>query len=312
MTGAPPQATDASLLATLCEALHCDSSDSALLRWQFIGSAHGPCRVWDVRGPSTTGAVIVKQFRSDRAFHQERHAYQRWLPHLSQETASLISAHPAPLRALVFTRLAAEPLHHITRDDLPGAATLERAANHRAGAFLRALHSLPEPDPDPLPLADAITQRYAAWLARVLPCVDADTHARLTNLPFACDPELFVGALRVPCHRDFTPSNWLIACTPVGHPPRRLTDFFVVDFEHAHLDCPLFDMVKLWTELWGDRPDLEESFFTGYGRRLTTHEQAQLAMLAALHAMATVAWAAEHADPHYAAAGRHALRRVLG
>ena len=92
----------------------------------------------------------------------------------------------------------------------------------------------------------------------------------------------------------------------------RLEGFFVVDFEHAHLDSPLLDMVKLWTEVWGARPDLEAAFFAGYGRTLTPQEHEQLRVLAAMHAMATVAWADEHADLQFAAAGRHALRRVLG
>jgi hypothetical protein len=38
----------------------------------------------------------------------------------------------------------------------------------------------------------------------------------------------------------------------------------------------------------------------------------QLQVLATMHAMATVAWAHEHADLHFQALGEHGLRRVLG
>lgn len=299
----PEPDADASLLARISDQVGCDSS---ALRWQFIGSTHGPCRVWQVSGPRPGVGVVVKQFRSDRAFAQERHAYERWIPHLPEETACLLGVFAAPVRALVLTQV---PGHPLTTANAP----LERAAHKRAGDFLRALHTLPEPDADPLPLGAAISLRYAAWLARVQPATDAPTHARLAELSaLANDPQLFAGARRVPCHRDFTPSNWLCSAGPLDEHTATLDGFFVVDFEHAHLDSPLLDMVKLWTEVWGRRPDLEAAFFAGYGRTLDPHEQRQLGVLAAMHAMATVAWAEENADLQYAAAGRQALRRVLG
>jgi len=62
----------------------------------------------------------------------------------------------------------------------------------------------------------------------------------------------------------------------------------------------------------GIGPDTGGAFFAGYGRTLEPHEHRQLSVLAAMHAMATVAWADEHADLQFAAAGRRALRRVLG
>ena len=152
---------DASLLAGVCGHVGCDSH---ALRWQFIGSALGPCRVWQVSGSNPGPGVIVKQFRNDRAFRQEHHAYARWLPHLSDQTAPLLCAFAAPVRALVLGVVPGRPLAGavVTPDS-------EYAAHERAGRFLRALHGLPEPDRDPLPLAAAISQRYAAWLARVRP-----------------------------------------------------------------------------------------------------------------------------------------------
>lgn len=302
--GAEAVTDDASLLARVADAVGCDSR---MLRWHFIGSPHGPCRVWEVQGPGQEGGVVVKQFRSERAFAQERRAYERWAPQLPEETAALLAAHPAPVRALVLQRVAGEPLAHARVT--PG---LERAAHKRAGYFLRALHGVSDRDVDELPLGEAVQRRCAAWLERVAPCVTDEEHARLAGLVAqAGDPELFAGARRVPCHRDFTPNNWLVSGPLEDGRICGLDGFFVVDFEHAHLDSPLLDIVKLWTEVWGERPDLESAFFAGYGRNLGPAELAQLAVFATMHAMATIAWAHEHADLQFQALGQRALRRVL-
>jgi len=301
----PPDAELPDLLAHLAGELGCASS---LLRWRFLGSTHGPCRVWQVLGPDGPDGVVVKQFRSDRAFAQERDAYTRWLHHLPEETAALVAVLAAPVRALVLRCLPGVPL-------MTGGVreAVERAAHRRAGSFLRALHALPEPDHDPLPLRAAVLRRHAAWLARVSPRLPADDVARLGALGerLRADAGLFARARRVPCHRDFTPGNWLIDGPQEDGQVARLERFFVVDFEHARLDAPLLDLVKLWTEVWGERPDLEAAFFAGYGRTLRPDEQVELRVLAAMHAMATVAWAHDHADVAFAQLGARALRRVL-
>ena len=297
---------DATLLARLAAEVGCDS---ATLRWQFIGSTHGPCRVWQVTGPNDGVGVVVKQFRNDRAFAQERYAYERWLPQLPEETAALLAVLPAPVRALVLRKVPGEPLQtgRVTED-------VERAAHRRGGYFLRALHAVPEADGDAMPLREGVGLRYAAWLERVGSLVPAGSRERLRELGEAprADPELFAAVRRVPCHRDFTPRNWLIDGPAKDGQISRLDSFFVVDFEHAHLDHPLLDIVKLWTEVWGERPDLEAAFFAGYGRLLRSDELIELSILAGMHAMATIAWAHEHGDLAFQAAGDRALRRVLG
>ncbi|MBL8976076.1 MAG: aminoglycoside phosphotransferase family protein [Myxococcales bacterium] len=294
---------DANLLQRLAGEIGCDSHQ---LRWRFIGSARGPCRVWQVSGAGEAGALIVKQFRGERAFQQEHHAYRSWLPQLPEETATLLAAFAAPVRALVLAQVAGEPL-----TVAPVGPELERAAHKRAGYFLRALHAVPEADLDPVPLSEAVRLRHAAWLERVRPAVSAEVLAQLRERGAAAHTGLFAAARRVPCHRDFTPGNWLVSGPLLEGQMLALDGFYVVDFEHAHLDCPLFDIVKLWTDVWGERPDLEAAFFAGYGRGLTALEQEQLRVLAAMHAMATLAWAHEHADLHFQALGEHALRRVL-
>lgn len=302
-TPAAAAGTDMNLLQRVAGELGCDSQG---LRWRFIGSSRGPCRVWQVSGATEVGGVIVKQFVSERAYQQERHAYRHWLPQLPEETATLLAAFDAPVRALVLAEVAGEPL----ATALVSAGSLQ-AAHRRAGDFLRALHAVPEVDRDPVPLAEAVRMRYAAWLGRVRPAVSGEAFARLREHGVATESDLFAAARRVPCHRDYTPGNWLVSGGARAGQLVGLDGFFVVDFEHAHLDCALFDIVKLWTDVWGEQPELEAAFFTGYGRGLGAVEQTQLRVLAAMHAMATVAWAHEHADLHFQALGERALRRVL-
>lgn len=307
MTDRPTPAdpgSDASLLHRVAGEVGCDSHQ---LRWRFIGSSRGPCRVWHVSGAGEAAGVIVKQFRSERAYQQEHHAYREWSPQLPEETATLLAAFAAPVRALVLAQVPGEPLA-----SAPVTAELERAAHRRAGYFLRALHAVPEPDHDPVSIGQAVRLRYAAWLSRVRPAVSDEEFAELRARAPAAETDLFAAARRVPCHRDFTPGNWLVSGPLLEGQILGLDGFYVVDFEHAHLDCPLFDIVKLWTDLWGERPDLEAAFFAGYGRGLGAVERLQLRVLAAMHAMATIAWAHEHADLHFQALGQHALRRVLG
>ena len=187
--------SDANLLARVASELGCDTR---MLRWQFVGSPRGPCRVWQVSGPGGAAGVVVKQFRSDRAFEQERQAYQRWLPRLPAATATLLAAHPAPLRALLLGRVPGEPLATVAV-----TAELARAAHRRAGEFLRLLHGLAEPDRDGMPLGEAVRLRCAAWLRRVRPVISSEQHALLiARTERSADPRLFAGARCAPCHRD--------------------------------------------------------------------------------------------------------------
>jgi hypothetical protein len=293
---------DGSLLARLADAVGCATTQ---LRWHFVGNPRGPCRVWEVTAGGVGEGVIVKQFQNDRAFAQERHVYEAWLPRLDA-APRLLAARPAPVRALLLRKLPGAPLA-----TTHAGASVERAAHRRAGQFLRALHALPEADPDPVPLARALPQRYAAWLARADPFVAPGERARLRELGGALAGDLFAAARRVPCHRDFTPHNWLVAGPTIEDHLAAVEDFAVIDFEHAHLDAPMLDLVKLWTDAWVDRHDLETAFFSGYGRTLADAERQQLGVLAAMHAMATLAWAHEHRDPTFVALGHKALRRAL-
>ncbi|MFZ6180120.1 phosphotransferase [Nannocystis pusilla] len=175
---------------------------------------------------------------------------------------------------------------------------LAPVAHLAAGRLLRALHEIPVADDDPMPLVDAVAARQSEWHARARDLLTPSERDALQRL--AARRDAFAGVRRVPCHRDFTPDNWLLDADKLC----------VLDFEHARLDAPEVDLVKLRADVWPDRPHLAEAFLAGYGP-LTTDAAARLDVLLALHAAATLAWAERHDDPAFRALGRRALAVAL-
>lgn len=271
--------------------------------WRRVTTARtdGGHAVWQVTGAAGAG-VIVKRSAGARAFAQEHHAYAAWAPHLAEETAALLAAFPAT-RTLVLSVAAGAAL---------GAASEAAAseAHWRAGRFLRRLHAIAEADGDPLALAEAVARRFAAWLGRVERRLAAEELRRLRALA-AEIPGRFASATRAPCHRDFDAHNWLCRGPIAGGVRTRVTALVVVDFEHARLDDPVADFAKLTATLRPEHRAREEALLAGYGRELDAGEQGRLHVHVALHALATLAWAHEHRDPTWLAAGERALAVAL-
>jgi Ser/Thr protein kinase RdoA (MazF antagonist) len=228
---------------------------------------------------------VIKQFRSPRAFEQERRALAQWFGDGERvggaRTPRLIAAAPE-LATLILERL-------------PGAAADQDDVDmHRAaGRFLAALHQLEVVDDDPLPLAEALAQRTSAWLRRV--ALEPE-QARIVE-QHGPRPELFRDARRVACHRDFAPRNWLWD----GE------DLAVIDFEHARPDLALVDLTKLHVGVWSRRPACAAAFFEGYGRPLCDRQREQLRALVVLHGVASLAWGQERGDAELILEGRTAL-----
>ena len=104
----------------------------------------------------------------------------------------------------------------------------------------------------------------------------------------------------MPCHRDYTPRNWLVKDGVQ----------YVIDFEHARLDVWLADLARLHLGIWPDRPDLKEAFLAGYGRQLSDTDHAILQGVA-LTATWLVVKAREIRQPALEDAFRAALQRLL-
>lgn len=267
-------------------------------RWR--SSASGRSDIWRLQ---LDGACVwLKGHRSARKFRQERRAYEEWVSGLP--TPRLLAAH-APDGGhsgwLVLTHVPGTSLARL------GASCSDerlQQVHTAAGRWLRRLHSIPLGDADEMSVRDAIERRLEAALERAAPYLSGETLADAGRCARS-HIDAFDGMHRVPCHRDFTPHNWLVEPTAAD------TSLHVIDFEHARPDVWLQDLARLAETVWSHRPDLRAAFMHGYGRSLTSDERAAFTAVSIVHALTTIQWAAEHGDCDRSEAGRVALRRHL-
>lgn len=264
---------------------------------RFCGWPHAESAVWAVQGERR---AFLKVFRQPRKFVQEQHAYRVWLPQLAsaEVRTPLFLGESETLRALLVSAL---PGTLLERAPLTPSQSLE--AYRQAGAFLRALHALPFRDDDPFSLAEATRHRAWAWLRRAEGAVKQDLIAWVGKQAAEVAETLTKhGTVRVPCHRDYTPRNWLVE---ISGKRIRLS---VIDFEHSRPDFWLFDTERLAASGWSEAS--ERAFWAGYGRTLTPDEQSLLEKHSALTALSTVVWAREHHDTNFEAQGWAQLTRL--
>ena len=259
--------------------------------WSFVGWDHAESRVWRIR--VARGDVFLKAHRHAQKFRQEHDAYVRWTPLLGATCPRLLAAHAQRPHALLITAVPGEVM-----EGTLWSTDTERRALEAAGRFLRALHGIEFEDTDPVPAEEAIARRFSSCRARAVGIVPDDVLERASQ---DFRPEVFETMRRVPCHRDFSPRNWLWSQT---------AGLNVIDFEHARPDLWLVDVLKLDHGPWIDRPDLEARFWHGYGRSPSQRERQRLTMLQCLQAISTITWGREHADPEFEALGRRLLARL--
>lgn len=284
-----------------------DAVLGAPLRWRDRSWDHGESAVWEVAGAH--GRAMLKHHAHQRKFEQEYRAYLEWGPAMGDAMPRLLSARESAPRGLLLQCLPGGPAGRgagdtalAVRAEEPEAvvARRQREIHRSAGAWLARLHALPFRDDDAWTLGEALAARAQAWLERGKPYLPARTLEAIRAGVEAALP-ILAGYRRVPCHRDFTPRNWLV------HDAGFLA---VIDFEHARPDLELVDVLRLWSGCWQERPDLREAFEDGYGRRFDEEEETLMARLAALDGVATVGWAEEHDDARFAEEGRALLRRL--
>jgi serine/threonine protein kinase len=243
-------------------------------------------RLWRV--DTGLGRFVVKQHGRGRAFAQERAA----LAAVADENGPwprAIASDDDRL-AVVMTWLPGRSGDAPTIDGSGRAAMLTAA-----GALRRRLDDVTIADDDPVPLADALALRMATALEHAATWCAADT---LSQVRAAWRADVFEGATRRFCHRDFAPHNWLVADDGACS---------LVDFGHARADHPLVDLARALSPVWG-LPSLRDELFAGYGRTIARDELDQLELL---DAVATAAWARRRADDGLAARGDAALARWL-
>ena len=282
-------------------------SDAALL------GAHGPWveehlgevreaedASWDhaasdvIRVTCARGSAFLKRHRDRRKFDQEHAAYAEWCPGLGA-AATLLAATESPGPALLVRAAPGAPLAQLSSLSVD----TERAHWRRAGAFLAALHALPHEDLDELPLPDAWSRRAESWVHRAGDAITREEANEVLSLTRAPWPDTAEVPRRVPCHRDFTPRNWIVTEGSLA----------VIDFEHARPDWALVDLARALEEVPEDREELAAALWSGYGADPAAFETL-LPRAFAVQALAKIAWAVEHGDARFERSGRELLRRV--
>lgn len=261
--------------------------------------AHGMSavlRLRDARGVTW----FAKRHRERDRYKAEVTAYRRWVPALGGHAPRLVAADDVR-SAVIVSAVPGEPVPWPTADPWtrPDTDRLAEQALHReAGALLRRFHQAQPP----LPWDDFGAAKIAEF-DRLIPMASQLLGKRDLALARA-QVEMLTGLScpgRVPCHRDYTPRNWL-AKDGVQ---------YVIDFEHARLDVWLADLARLHLGIWPDRPDLREAFLAGYDRQLSDTDHAILQGVAAVTATWLVVKAREIRQPALEDAFRTALQRLL-
>jgi aminoglycoside phosphotransferase (APT) family kinase protein len=146
---------------------------------------------------------------------------------------------------------------------------------------------------------DWLWERAAHWVSRAAPLLTPDDKAVIRDhLAAIGQADIPSGG---PCHLDFQPRNWLVSSPG---------DVSVIDFEHARIDLPARDLVRLRFRTWPGQPDLRDAFLDGYGHPLSPTEDRLTWHLGALDALTALARGQEKTDPELVAVGRNTLRQL--
>lgn len=242
---------------------------------------------------------MLKRHRDQDRYRAEVTAYRQWVPALGDRAPRLRSADDE-LHAIIMSVVPGQPA------PWPAEAVpwpdhqrrkAEMALQRDAGAALRLLHEAQPPLPWP-----GLGAAKAAELDKLAP--EASALLSRLELSFARSEVAALGAVTsavlVPCHRDYTPRNWLVSDGTVR----------VIDFEWARLDAAPADLARLDLGVWDGRPDLREAFLDGYGQ-LDDASRAVLRGCAALTAVWLIIKARETGQPSFEYACRTALNRLM-
>jgi Ser/Thr protein kinase RdoA (MazF antagonist) len=198
---------------------------------------------------------FVKQHNDPEWYRAELSAYHRWVPALA-DRGPVLYAHDDSLLVLVVSALRASGTQDWHDDKV----------RYDAGSVLRRLHDAESFGPFE-DIASAKQAEVQKWSRR------GEGLLTPTELDFALTCASALDALpkpaRVPCHRDFTPRNWIIDSGRVQ----------VIDFEEMASDAWLTDIGRMRFGFWRDEAHLIDAVLDGYGRCLSDDEIAVMALL---------------------------------
>ncbi|MCA9837815.1 MAG: aminoglycoside phosphotransferase family protein [Trueperaceae bacterium] len=279
------------VLADYPDLEHFARTNVAYAAAQFVGWEHAESLVWKLKVEQGS-AVYLKAHKQARKFEQELFAYQSWI-NFKDLAPQVLAIKRAGQRALLLAEVKGEVLEGL---ELSEKLWLE--VYRQAGSFLAQFHALPYQDTD-ISLKDAFQQRLQAWRQRGRGIVP-ETDFGLLQAALEKVSSPLKNLRRVPCHRDFSPRNWLWDGSTLRF----------IDFEHARADLFLSDLVRLASYYFPRNSSFETAFWQGYGRQLTADEQNLLQYCCLQEAITTIIWAEEHQDSRFKRMAQQVFERL--
>ncbi len=204
---------------------------------------------------STGTSWFVKQHTCPEWYWAELSAYRRWVPALA-DRGPVLYAHDDSLLVLVVSALRASGTQDWHDDTV----------RYDAGSVLRRLHDAESFGPWE-DIAAAKQAEVQKWSRRGEGLLTPTEHDFALTCASALDA--LPKPARVPCHRDFTPRNWIIDSGRVR----------VIDFEEMAPDAWLTDIGRMRFGFWNDEAHLTDAVLDGYGHRLSDDEIAVMTFL---------------------------------
>ncbi len=218
---------------------------------KYASQVLGPCAVvqdhsWEhrmsavLRLRDTAGdSWFLKRHDELERYRAEVAAYRQWVPALGHQAPHL-RASSDELGLIIISAVPGTPVPWpaaTVRDAPARQRAAEAAAQHAAGALLRRLHD----GQPPAPWSD-FGQAKAEEFGRLARAAAGLLTSRELRVAGAFVQELdgLPDAAQVPCHRDYTPRNWIGDGAAVS----------VIDFEWACLDTWVSDLARLELGIW--------------------------------------------------------------
>ncbi|MFI0219802.1 phosphotransferase [Streptomyces lydicus] len=266
----------------------------AISEWTDTSWTRENSRVWRIRN-ADGGTWYVKIHQNDKFHGREVRALRTWAGSLGAAAPRLVAA-DAELRAVVVTALPGQPLHGKVL-----GPEQERKIFRRIGELARRIHDASPPRPAPASGGPAVGK--------------ADRHLEAARPHLVEGDEEFVREL-VRQAENLEPLEWVethgdFQLRNILHDDSGDSDgtVAVIDLERSEPGPAVRDMVRL-SDAWANRADLYEAFMAGYGRTLTTAEEARLIIDIALDAVSGIQFGIAHGDPELVERGHRTLARL--
>ncbi len=261
---------------------------------------------------TASGYCYVKIHQDRSHWHSETHAYERWAPAFGALAPRLLAVRDETPLALVVSALPGQTL-----EGWQLAAPQVQAVWRAAGQALAVLHDHAVGEFFGPCRRDGTSANTPIYEARAYILANLETwtekglragHLTDDELAFVRRVSSLVSAFEgerpVPCHRDYSPANWLVSGDGAWTG--------VIDFEFSSWDVRVADFTRYPDWEWITRPELMNAFFEGYGRSLTPKEEQQRWVTHTLYALSAIVWGEENAYHGFAAEGRQAIQHLAG